>query len=249
MHRYQAAGANEGKAPHNSIGSTSQVLGSAQSPHRNAKPSGVEKPGVPFVSERFIAHRWKGSESFSLDVAALSKYGDVINLSIGDGDFTTDRAIIDAAFADALVGYTHYGAPSGDPQLIQAIQAYWFDEYNEAITNEQILVTASSAMGMAETLLTIVNPGDEIIVLSPYFPVYRSQIHAAGGVLVDVPLRAERGYAIDEADLEHAVTKRTKPIIFNNPTNPTGVTHTLASYDAVARVAVRHDLLVIADEI
>lgn len=198
---------------------------------------------------RFVATKWVGADTFSLDADALSSHPDVIDLSIGDADFATDPAIIDAAFADAHAGYTHYGYPQGDPDLIAAIIDYWASDFDQTIAPENILVTPSSALGMAQTLLAILNEGDEVITFSPYFPVYRQQIALAGGKAVDVPLDPNAQYAIDPATLRAAITPRTKAIIFNNPTNPTGVVHTQASYDAIAKVAKEFDVLVIADEI
>ncbi|MCI7550816.1 MAG: aminotransferase class I/II-fold pyridoxal phosphate-dependent enzyme [Actinomycetaceae bacterium] len=217
--------------------------------HARERSCAMPEPALDRGASRFVSRRWASSETFSLDVFARNKYDDVIDLSIGDADFTTDQAIIDAAFADASAGHTHYGAPSGDPELVTAIEHYWHEDFGIDVPASDILVTASSAMGMAQTLLAIVDPGDEVIVFSPHFPVYAIQIRAAGGVVVDVPLRESDGFAINEAQLAGAITDRTKAIIFNNPTNPTGVTHKMASYEAIANVARAHDLLVIADEI
>lgn len=201
------------------------------------------------MMKSFVADKWKGGSTFSLDADALASHPDLIDLSIGDADFTTDPAIIDAAFADAHAGYTHYGYPQGDPELVAAIVDYWATDFDQEVSPENILVTPSSALGMTQTLLATINDGDEVIVFSPYFPVYRQQISLAGGVVVDVPLNSATHYAIDPEALRAAITPRTKAIIFNNPTNPTGVVHTRSSYEAIAEVAKEFDLLVIADEI
>lgn len=196
-----------------------------------------------------IADKWASTSTFGLDVDALSRFPDVINLSIGDADLTTDSQIIDAAFADAKAGYTHYGDPKGDAQLIGEIINYWQQDFATTLTSEQIHITPSSALGMAQTLLAFTNPGEEIIVFSPYFPIYSQQIYLAGGKTVDIPLSAADGYKIHADTLEAAINENTKAIIFNNPTNPTGVVYGLEQLQLIAEIAIKHDLLVIADEI
>ena len=153
----------------------------------------------------------------SLDTEALSKYSDIIDLSIGDTDFTTDEAIIEKAYLDAKAGHTHYGRPEGDPELIAAVCKAWQEDFSQALTPDHVLVTASSCLGMALTMLAILNPGDEVIVFSPYFAMYRSQIELAGGVCVDVPTYACENYAISEERLRAAITPKTKAIIFQQP--------------------------------
>ncbi|MDR6938958.1 aminotransferase class I/II-fold pyridoxal phosphate-dependent enzyme [Arcanobacterium hippocoleae] len=196
-----------------------------------------------------IARKWAGANTFSLDVAALNKYPDVINLSIGDADFTTDQEIITAAFQDAAAGYTHYGTPQGDPELIAQIIKYWQEDFQVQLTPAQVHVTPSSALGMAQTLIALLNPGEEVIIFSPYFPIYAQQIYLAGGKSVEVALSANNGYQIDAAALEQAITANTKAIIFNNPTNPTGVVYSKDQLEIIAQIAIKHDLIVIADEI
>ena len=102
---------------------------------------------------------------------------------------------------------------------------------------------------MALAMLTILNPGDEVIVFSPYFAMYRSQIELAGGVCVDVPTYASENYAISEERLRAAITPKTKAIIFNNPTNPTGMAYDRSTLELLAKIAQEYDLLVAADEI
>ena len=198
----------------------------------------------------YIAKRFQGSgAALSLDTEALAKYKDIIDLSIGDTDFVTDGAIIEAAFRDAKAGHTHYGAPKGDPELIAAVCRAWEEDFGQPLPPDHVLVSASSCLGMALTMLTILDPGDEVIVFSPYFPMYREQIELAGGVCVEVPTYASEDYAIDETRLRAAVTPRTKAVIFNNPTNPTGMAYGMETMELLARVAKEYDLLIAADEI
>lgn len=199
-----------------------------------------------FIAERF---RSSGGPGLSLDTEALAKYDDIIDLSIGDTDFTTDSAIIDAAFRDARSGHTHYGDPKGDPELIAAYCAAWEEDFGQKLAADHVMVSASSCMGMGLAMMAILDPGDEVIVFSPYFAIYKSQIELAGGVCVEVPTYAGEGYTIDEARLRAAVTPKTKAIIFNNPTNPTGMAYGEDTLRMLARVAEEYDLLIAADEI
>ena len=202
------------------------------------------------MKRNYIAKRFQHAGSgLSLDTEALARYKDIIDLSIGDTDFITDEGIINAAFRDAKAGYTRYGDPKGDPELIDAVCRAWQEDFEQKLPHDHVLVSASSCLGMALVMFSILDPGDEVIVFSPYFPMYRTQIELAGGVCVDVPTYASEDYAIDEARLRAAITPRTKAIIFNNPTNPTGMAYGNDTLEMLARIAKEYDLLIAADEI
>ena len=198
----------------------------------------------------FIAKRFETRPAgLTLDTEALARYSDVIDLSIGDTDFTTDRRIIDAAYADALSGYTHYGDPQGDPELVDAVIRVWKEDFGQEIPREEVLVTTSSSIGMAQALLGVLNPGDEVIVFAPYFASYSQQIELAGGAVVEVPTYEENGYRPDEQALRRAITPRTRAMIINTPCNPTGAAYGRETLEMLAGVAKEFDLLVLADEI
>ncbi|MBR6186270.1 MAG: aminotransferase class I/II-fold pyridoxal phosphate-dependent enzyme [Clostridia bacterium] len=200
--------------------------------------------------EQYIARRFRGAQGgLSLDTEALRRYDDVIDLSIGDTDFITDSRIIDAACRDARAGYTHYGDPKGDPELIEAIRGAWREDFGQDVSPEEVLITASSCMGMSQVMLGLLNPGDEVIVFGPYFAVYRQQIELPGGVCVEVETRAEDGFQPKEQALRAAVTPRTRALILNTPCNPTGASYSRETLHMIARIAQEYDLLAVADEI
>ena len=202
------------------------------------------------MKRNFIAKRFQSAGTgLTLDTAALAKYKDIVDLSIGDTDFTTDEAIINAAFRDAKAGHTHYGDPKGDPELISAVCKAWEEDFDQSLPRDHVLVSASSCLGMSLAMFAILDPGDEVIVFSPYFSLYRTQAELAGGVCVEVPTYASEGWAIDEARLRAAITPRTKLIVFNNPCNPTGMGYDRSTLELLGRVAEEHDLLIAADEI
>lgn len=198
-----------------------------------------------YVAERF-QHCGGG---LSLDTEALRRYSDVIDLSIGDTDFTTDRRVIDAAYADACAGHTHYGDPKGDPELIEAIRHAWKEDFHQEISADEVLVTTSSCMGMSQALMGILNPGDEVIVFGPYFAIYANQIAMAGGRAVEVTTCEADGYCPREEAVRNAIGARTRAMIINTPTNPTGAAYDRATLEMLARLAQEYDLLVLADEI
>ena len=198
-----------------------------------------------YVAERF-QHCGGG---LSLDTEALRRYSDVIDLSIGDTDFTTDRRVIDAAYADACAGHTHYGDPKGDPELIEAIRRAWKEDFHQEISADEVLVTTSSCMGMSQALMGILNPGDEVIVFGPYFAIYANQIAMAGGRAVEVTTCEADGYCPREEAVRNVIGARTRAMIINTPTNPTGAAYDRATLEMLARLAQEYDLLVLADEI
>lgn len=198
----------------------------------------------------FIAKRFQMKPAgLTLNLEARRRYGDLIDLSIGDTDFTTDGRIIDAAFRDAHAGHTHYGNPKGDPELIDAIRRAWHEDHAQEVSPDEVIVTASSCLGMALVMLATLDPGDEVLVFSPYFALYREQIELAGGVCVEVPTYAEEDYAIQEDRLRAAITPKTKLIVFNNPVNPTGMAYGQDVLELLVRIAQEYDLLIAADEI
>ena len=197
------------------------------------------------IAERFQHY----SGGLSLDTEALKRYPDVIDLTIGDTDFTTDRRIIDAAFADACAGYTHYGDPKGDPELISAIRRAWKEDFGQDVSEQEVLVTTSSCIGMSQALMGILNPDDEVIVFGPYFADYASQAALAGGRAVEVPTYEADAYRPQEDALRRAITPKTRAMIVNTPCNPTGAAYDMDTLQMLARVAQEYDLLILADEI
>ena len=199
---------------------------------------------------KYIAKRFQNKQtSLSLDTKALAAYPNLIDLSIGDTDFITDQRVIDAAFADASAGATRYGRPQGDPELIATIAKAWQEDYNQVIPQEEILITASSCLGMSLALMATLNPDDEIIVFGPYFSLYRQQIEMSGGKCVEVITEQENGYDVEEAKLRYKITNKTRGIIINNPTNPTGIVYSKETLEMLVKIAQEYDLIIYADEI
>ena len=203
------------------------------------------------MKHQFIAKRYWKDQSTAMgqsDVMAKS-FNDVINLSLGDPDLITHDYIIDNAFADAKRGHTKYTDFRGDPELRQEIINYYKEEYNMDVKDEEIFVCASACLGMYLALEAIIDDGDEVILQAPYFTPYPQQVELARGIPVELPTYEEEDFQINIERLESLITERTKALVINSPSNPTGNCLTVETMEKIAEIAVKYDLVVIADDI
>ncbi|MEG1254632.1 pyridoxal phosphate-dependent aminotransferase [Clostridium sp.] len=199
-----------------------------------------------FISKRY----WKNKSTPMGAVNELAKkYRDVINLSLGDPDQITDEGIINYAFQEALKGHTKYTDFKGDPELIDEIRKYYKEEYDADLLEEEIMISTSACLGMYLVLESILDDNDEVIIHAPYFTPYFQQIELARGIPIEFDTTEEDGYEINVDKLESVITERTKAIIVNSPNNPTGSVFSLDTLNKIADIAVKYDLIIIADEI
>ncbi len=198
------------------------------------------------LNQRFLVPR---SSAMAEVTEMAARYGDVINLSIGDPDIPTPRGIIQQVYEDALAGHTKYTDPRGYPELRQAIRDFYREEYGDQVEDQEVFVTASGVVGMYLAMQVLLDPGDEVIIPDPYFTCYADQVQAAGGVPVFLPTREEEGFAIDLERLENLVTPRTKAVLINTPNNPTGACLSRKQLEQLAEFCMGHDLYVVADDI
>jgi arginine:pyruvate transaminase len=174
---------------------------------------------------------------------------DVILLSVGDPDFPSPAPIIEAAKASLDKGRTHYADVVGQQPLREAIAAQHERLSGQRVTADEVVVFAGAQCALFAALQCLVEPGDEVIVLEPAYVTYPATVAASGATLVPVPLRPRNHFHLDPADLEAALTPRTRAILWNSPNNPTGAVATRAEVEAVARVARERDLWVVSDEV
>ena len=203
------------------------------------------------MKHRFIAKRYWKDQSTAMgksDEMAKS-FNDVINLSLGDPDLITDDIIIEGAFKDAKAGHTKYTDFRGDPELREEICRYYKEEYAMDVEDEEVFVCASACLGMYLALEAITDPGDEVILQAPYFTPYPQQVELAGGIPVELPTYEEDDFQICTDRLEALITERTKALVINSPSNPTGNCLTVETMEKIAEIAEKHDLIVIADDI
>lgn len=201
--------------------------------------------------KRFVSTRLPTDNGLEAMMAAseAASDGGIIDLSLGDPDLDTDETIIRAAFEDAATGFTHYAPALGDPELLAEIRSVWAQDYGVAVGTHEVIVTASGCHAMWLLLTAVLDPGDEVVVFSPYFPPYPDQIRLAGGVPVFVETDPDEGFVPTATALEAVLGPKTKAVIVNTPCNPTGVCLTREQMEPLARVCVEHDLLLIADDI
>lgn len=191
------------------------------------------------ISGSVIAEAIQGTESMD----------DLIDFSIGDPDFNTDREIIERTFEDVKAGATHYTDSQGMLQLREKLSEFYHNTYDFEVKPNEIMITTSGCHAMVLTLMAVLNPEDEVILLEPYFSLYKEQVELAGGRVVPCPSDPDKGFRVDVKRLASCITKRTKAVILNTPCNPSGVCMTLEEMREFAKVIIDHDLLVIADDI
>ena len=182
-----------------------------------------------------------------LGIAAGMK--DVIALGRGDPDFHTPAHIVAAAKAALDANAHHYTGPTGLPPLRAAIAKDLKDSYGLDYTANEIVVTAGVQESIMLCMLALVAPGDEVLITSPRFTTYDTAVHLCGGVPVPVPTVEANDFALDVAEIEARITPRTRMFVMVSPNNPTGAVTPPAVIRQIAALAIKHDILIIADEI
>lgn len=174
---------------------------------------------------------------------------EVINLAGGEPDFDTPKHIQQAAFSAIAAGDTHYPPAFGKPELLEAICAKLERENNVQALPDQVLVTPGGKWAIYITLASILNPGDEVMILDPAWVSYAPMVKLNQGTPVHVPLPAADNFRVTAAQLEEYISKRTKLLMICSPNNPTGRVLIQDELDAIATLAQQHDLYVLSDEI
>src|SRR5215468_10014103 len=173
----------------------------------------------------------------------------VIHLEIGEPDFPTARHIADAAVEALRAGHTHYVPAPGIPALREAVAAFLERTGRMRVPADRVVVTPGAKPIMFFTILALANEGDEVLYPDPGFPMYESITAFTGAVPVPVPLRERNGFRIDTDELERLITDRSRLLIINSPHNPCGSALTREDCEAIAAIAMRHDLTVLSDEV
>ncbi|MDR3230388.1 MAG: pyridoxal phosphate-dependent aminotransferase [Synergistaceae bacterium] len=180
---------------------------------------------------------------------AIEKMEGVLNLSIGEPDFDTEHDIIDAAANAARSGFTHYPPLQGFVDVRAAVCDYWKRHHGLDATPEEVYMGVGGIQIPSLAMQALLDPGDEVILIEPYFPPYAAQVKAAEGVAVAVRTREENGFAPALDDLKRATTPRTKLLVLNSPGNPTGRVIPRGQMEEIAAFVAERDLLLLSDEI
>ena len=210
--------------------------------------------GLPAVkiSKRVQELEESATLAVASKAAAMKTEGlDVVSLGAGEPDFDTPEHIVAAAEHALRAGETKYAKPaSGIPALKQAIIGKLKRENGLVYQPNEVLATVGGKEALWLAFATLLDPGDEVIIPAPYWVSYPEQVHVAEGVPVIIEASAEAGFRITPAQLEAALTPRTRAFVFNSPSNPTGAAYKPDEIDALAAVLDdRNDVTVISDEI
>lgn len=202
------------------------------------------------------------SDKISRQVAGIPRSGirdffelvqgrdDVISLGVGEPDFATPWHIREAAIYSLEKGHTSYTSNLGLLSLRKAISRYVRDFFQvDYASASEVLVTVGVSEAIDLALRALLNPGDEVIYHSPCYVSYLPSIELAYGVAVDVPTKKEDGFALKAKMLEAAITPKTRVLMLNFPTNPTGAVMPADELEKIAALCIKHDLIVLSDEI
>ncbi|AZI42144.1 pyridoxal phosphate-dependent aminotransferase [Deinococcus psychrotolerans] len=173
---------------------------------------------------------------------------DILSLSVGEPDFDTPPHVVAAAKAALDAGKTRYTNVGGIPELREAIAAKLQRENGLTYAPEAVAVTSGGKQALFNAFFALLDAGDEVLIPAPYWVSYPEIVSFAGGVPVAVPTTPESGYQLDAEALRAAVTSKTKLIVINSPSNPTGAVYPEQTLRAVAELAREKDLLIITDE-
>jgi len=202
-----------------------------------------------------IADRLKKvAPSLTLAIDAKAKQmikdgADLVGFGVGEPDFNTPENIKEAGINAIKANKTRYTPASGIPELKAAVAEKFKKENGLEYKPSDIIISCGAKHSLYNIFMAILNPGDEVIIFSPYWVSYEEQVKIADGVPVFVRLDEPRNFEIDFNMLEKKITKKTKAMIVNSPSNPTGAVLSADSLKKLADIALKHNLLIISDEI
>lgn len=175
---------------------------------------------------------------------------DAISLSLGEPDFSSPKHALDAGWQAAKEGKTHYAPTNGIPELREALAKKAYGDYGLSYDpDSEILITVGGTEAIFLALMSLVNPGDEVLIPNPGFVCYEPSVLLAGGVPVSVPLFEKNDYGPSINDVMSLITDKSRVMILNYPNNPTGAVLSYDEVAALAKIAVERDLIVISDEV
>lgn len=199
-----------------------------------------------FTSDKIKSIKPSGIRKF-FDIA--NKIEDCISLGVGEPDFATPWHITEEGIYSLEQGKTFYTSNQGLPELREEISKWNKRKYNLDYSSDKIIVTCGGSEAIDIALRCCINPGDEVIILEPCYVCYAPDVELAGGIVKTIRLKNENEFRLTPEELEEAITPKTKILVMNYPNNPTGAIMTKEDLKKIAEVVIKHDLLVISDEI
>ena len=195
-----------------------------------------------------VSHRAQAVEISGIRKMFEAAPPNAINLGLGEPDFEPPKEVIDALCEAVRSGANHYGPSAGLPALRERLAERYRDRDAET-TRENVIVTGSGSEGLLSTALALYDPGDEVLVPNPGFVLYAPHARLAGATPVPYELRERRRFLPDLDELERLVTEKTRAIVVNSPSNPTGGVFPASVVERIVAFADRHDLTIVSDEV
>ncbi len=193
-----------------------------------------------------------GSEKWAIHIEGKRRAAagePLIFLSIGEPDAAPPEAILQEARNQMRAGRVHYSAGNGELSVREALSRHYTKQTGRPISAEQFLFLPGTQTALFIAFTSILNEGDEVLLLDPYYATYEGVIASPGGVPVPVPLDPDNGFHPNLAALEAAITPRTKALLLNSPSNPTGAVFTRDEITAIGMLCKKHDLWIVSDEV
>ncbi|MFC2033900.1 aminotransferase class I/II-fold pyridoxal phosphate-dependent enzyme [Chloroflexota bacterium] len=180
----------------------------------------------------------------------LASIEGVISLGVGEPDYATPWHICEAAIESLEKGYTMYTSNLGIPELREELAKHLYDNYDLKYNpDEELLITVGVSEGMDLAIRAILNTGDEVIMPDPCYVAYDSCVILAGGIPVRIPTKEENNFELNASDVEAKITDKTRAILIGYPSNPTGTVMSRDKLNKIAKIAKKHQLMIISDEI
>lgn len=199
-----------------------------------------------FASDKLKEIKPSGIRKF-FDIA--NKIPDCVSLGVGEPDFETPWHITEEGIYSLEQGRTFYTSNQGLPELREEISKWNKRKYGLDYSKDEIIVTCGGSEAIDIALRCCINPGDEVIILEPCYVCYEPDVILAGGIPVKVRLKNENEFRLTPEELEEVITPKTKILLLNYPNNPTGAVMSREDLEAISKIIIKHDLLVISDEI
>ena len=193
-----------------------------------------------------------GAAKWAVHVEGLARASagrHVTFLSIGEPDLPPPASVLDQAVASMRGGRLKYAAGQGEQVALDAIASHLSRRSGQEVSPEQIVYTAGTQNGLCTVLMTLVQTGDEVLVPDPYYATYEGLVAASGATFVSVPTLPEDGFHVTAKQIEAAITPRSRVLLLNTPSNPTGAVLSQNEIDEIGEVCERHDLWIVADEV
>lgn len=193
-----------------------------------------------------------GAAKWAVHVEGLARTAageKVTFLSIGEPDLPPPASVLDQAVASMRGGRLKYAAGQGEQVALDAIATHLSRRSGQEVSPDQIVYTAGTQNGLCTVLMTLVQTGDEVLVPDPYYATYEGLVAASGATFVPVPTLPEDGFHVTAKQIEAAITPRSRVLLLNTPSNPTGAVLSQNEIDEIGEVCERHDLWIVVDEV